>query len=118
MANLDLVNNDDFVRGHGVLNILGPKQYWGEFHAAIADLAAYASILQKPILPEPLAGGAIIDWSGEGSAKGHSGKFSGRLNKIRTLDAAGTIRWIDVHPDFGTRTEPTEILKQVAELSS
>ncbi len=94
VANLDLVNNDDFVRGHGVLNILGPKQYWGEFHGAIADLATYASILQKPIVPEPLAGGAIIDWTGEGSAKGHSGKFSGRLKKVRTLGATGAM----LHP--------------------
>lgn len=34
------------------------------------------------------------------------------------LDAAGTIRWIDVHPDYGTRTEPVEILKHVAELGA
>ncbi|MEZ0109330.1 peroxiredoxin [Catenulispora sp. EB89] len=26
------------------------------------------------------------------------------------VDAAGTIRWIDVHPDYSTRTEPAEIL--------
>ncbi|MGW6400401.1 hypothetical protein [Streptomyces sp. NPDC055134] len=25
-------------------------------------------------------------------------------------DAAGTIRWIDVHPDYVTRSEPAEIL--------
>ncbi|HEX3826875.1 MAG TPA: peroxiredoxin-like family protein [Sporichthyaceae bacterium] len=33
------------------------------------------------------------------------------------LDAAGTIRWIDVHPDYGTRTEPVEILKHLADLA-
>lgn len=32
------------------------------------------------------------------------------------VDAVGAIRWIDVHPDYATRTEPTEILKRVAEL--
>lgn len=32
------------------------------------------------------------------------------------VDAAGAIRWIDVRPDFGTRTEPTEILTRAAEL--
>lgn len=35
---------------------------------------------------------------------------------VVVLDAAGAIRWIDVHPDFGTRTEPTQILKHVADL--
>jgi peroxiredoxin len=29
------------------------------------------------------------------------------------VDAAGTIRWIDVHPDFTTRTEPGEILAAI-----
>jgi peroxiredoxin len=36
---------------------------------------------------------------------------------VVVLDAAGTIRWIDVHPDFSTRTEPVEILKQLADLA-
>ena len=36
---------------------------------------------------------------------------------VVVLDAAGAIRWIDVHPDYGTRTESTEILKQVADLA-
>jgi hypothetical protein len=25
------------------------------------------------------------------------------------VDAAGIIRWVDVHPNYGTRTEPAEI---------
>ena len=36
---------------------------------------------------------------------------------VVVLDAQGVIRWIDVHADFGTRTEPAEILKQVADLA-
>jgi peroxiredoxin len=35
---------------------------------------------------------------------------------VVVVDAAGLIRWIDVHPDYGTRTEPEEIVKQVAAL--
>jgi peroxiredoxin len=34
------------------------------------------------------------------------------------VDAGGTIRWIDVHPDFATRSEPAEILTAFDELSS
>ncbi len=94
VANLDLLNKDDFIRGRGVINIVGAKQYWGEFKASIADLAAYSAILRKPIVPEPLAGGAAIEWSGEGSAKGQSGKFLARLNKVRTLGATGAM----LHP--------------------
>jgi peroxiredoxin len=34
------------------------------------------------------------------------------------VDADRTIRWIDVHPDFGTRSEPAEILAAFDQLSS
>ena len=37
---------------------------------------------------------------------------------VVVLDADGAIRWIDVHPDFGTRTEVEDILKQVADLAN
>jgi hypothetical protein len=32
------------------------------------------------------------------------------------VDGQGVIRWIDVHPDYTTRTEPAEILAAVDEL--
>lgn len=88
LANLAIFNDGDYVRGRGVVNILGDKQYWGELRASIDDLGRYAAILQKPIVPEPMAGGAIINWSGEGSAKGHTGKFFARLRKLRSLGAS------------------------------
>lgn len=94
LTNISLFNAGDYVRGRGTLNILGDKQYWGEMHASVQDLAKYAALLQKPIVPEPLAGGAFIDWDGEGSAKGHSGKFLARLRKVRSLGATAAL----LHP--------------------
>jgi hypothetical protein len=94
ITNLSIFNDGDFVRGRGVVNILGDKQYWGEVHASIMDLAKYSAILQKPLVPEPLAGGARVEWSGEGSAKGHSGKFLARLQKLRSLGATAAL----LHP--------------------
>ena len=94
ITNLSIFNDGDFVRGRGVVNILGDKQYWGEVHASILDLAKYSAILQKPLVPEPLAGGARVDWSGEGSAKGHSGTFLARLRKLRSLGAMAAL----LHP--------------------
>jgi alkyl hydroperoxide reductase subunit AhpC len=32
---------------------------------------------------------------------------------VALVDEAGTLRWIDVHPNYTTRTEPTAILKAV-----
>lgn len=94
LTNFSLFNAGDYVRGRGVMNIIGDKQYWGEMHASVQDLAKYAALLDKPILPEPLAGGAFIDWDGEGSAKGHSGKFLARLRKVRSLGATAAL----LHP--------------------
>ncbi|MCA1845576.1 MAG: AhpC/TSA family protein [Actinobacteria bacterium] len=36
---------------------------------------------------------------------------------VVVVDAGGTIRWIDVHPNYGTRTEPAEILEVVTRLT-
>jgi hypothetical protein len=87
IANAELVNGDDYLRGRGLVKFSNPPVYWGELRVAVEDLATYAAFLQKPVLPEPLAGGAIIDWTGEGSREGHSGKFLARLRKVRTLGA-------------------------------
>ena len=94
VANFNIFSGDDYVRGQGVVNILGPTQYWGMLRASVDDLGKYAAILQKPIVPEPLAGGALIDWDGEGSAQGHSGKFVARLQKLRSLGASASL----LHP--------------------
>ena len=94
VAHFNMFNGDDYVRGNGVVNILGPMQYWGTLRASVADLEDYAAILKKPIVPEPLAGGALIDWDGEGSAKGHSGKFAAHLRKLRSPAA----RAAQLHP--------------------
>jgi peroxiredoxin len=32
---------------------------------------------------------------------------------VALVDAGGTLRWIDVHPDYTTRTEPTDVLAAV-----
>jgi peroxiredoxin len=34
------------------------------------------------------------------------------------LDAAGNVRWLDIHPDYTTRTEPDAILNALDETSS
>ncbi len=109
VSNLSIFNDGDYVRGRGVVNILGDKQYWGELHSSIDDLGRYAALLQKPIVPEPLAGGAVIDWVGEGSAKGHTAKFMARLRKLRSLGASRAL----LHPinaDFEGTYQPGAIL--------
>ena len=41
------------------------------------------------------------------------GTYELPLTTTVVVDAAGTIRWIDVHPDYTTRSEPAEILAAV-----
>lgn len=85
----EFTHGDDFLRAHGVVNILGEKRYWGEIKASIADLALYDSFLQPPIAPEAFGGGLMLDWSGDGVASAHSGAFSARLNRIHRLVTGG-----------------------------
>lgn len=87
VAKVELVNGDDYLRGRGLVRFSNPPVYWGELRLVVEDLKTYAAFLQKPVLPEPLAGGGIIDWTGEGSRDGSSGKFLARLRKVRPLGA-------------------------------
>ena len=85
VVNLELVHGADSVRGKGVINILGERRYSGEVQASIGDLADYAPLLEKPIAPAPLAGGVVFQWAGDGSASAHSGAFTAKLRKFRSL---------------------------------
>jgi hypothetical protein len=85
VTNAEFTHGDDFLRAHGVVNILGEKRYWGEVKASIADLSLYASFLQPPIAPEAFGGGLMLDWSGDGAESAHSGAFTVRLNRVRPL---------------------------------
>lgn len=39
------------------------------------------------------------------------------MPSVVIVDAAGVIRWIDVHPNYATRTEPADILSAVTAIS-
>ncbi len=93
VTNAEFTHGDDFLRGDGVVNILGEKRYWGEVKASVADLALYASFLQPPIAPEAYGGGLMLDWSGDGTQAAHSGAFTVRLNKVHPLVSGGDATW-------------------------
>lgn len=95
VPNAEIIHGADFVRGRGVVNILGEKRYWGELKASMADLALYSAIMQPPVAPRAFAGGLTLDWSGDGAARAHSGAFSARLKKVRPLGGADAAEW---HP--------------------
>ncbi|MDD5349512.1 MAG: hypothetical protein PHQ12_04800 [Chthoniobacteraceae bacterium] len=84
VVNLEAVRGTDFVRGNGSVNILGERRYQGELNASIEELAVYAPLLQKPVVPAPLAGGLVVNWSGDGTTGVHSGAFTAHCNKLRT----------------------------------
>ena len=86
VANLELTNKNDFVRGNGTVNILGAqRRYKAALKASVDDLTRYSAILQKPIVPQPLAGGLVVDWSGDGVGGLHSGAFTAQLKKFRPI---------------------------------
>ena len=36
---------------------------------------------------------------------------------VAVVDAGHTVRWIDVHPDYSTRSDPEQILKAIDHLT-
>ena len=103
VTHAEFTHGKDYLRGDGVVNILGEKRYWGEVKASVADLALYASFLQPPVAPEAFSGGLMLDWSGDGAQGAHSGAFTVRLNRIRPLvsGSAGAAAWepVDVNAE-------------------
>ena len=84
IINLEAARGTDFLRGNGTVSILGESRYQGELNASIEELAVYAPLLQKPIVPAPLEGGLIVNWSGDGTTGAHSGAFRAHCRKLRT----------------------------------
>lgn len=85
LQQFELIQKNDFVRGRGLVTILGPKRYWGEISASIEDLKVYEGLLQPPIAPGPVEGGLSFKWSGDGAAHAHSGAFEATFRKLRPL---------------------------------
>lgn len=95
VINFELLHDEDYLRGKGVINILGNRQYAGELKAAIGDLTIYSSLLQPPIAPQPLGGSLNVDWSGDGTEMAHSGAVHAVFKQLRPF---GTPAAKDFHP--------------------
>ncbi len=97
LRHMELIHGNDFVRGSGVVNILGIKHYWGELKASIADLTDYAPLLVPPVAPTPLGGAVTIEWSGDGNAKAHSGAFRAKFSDLVPLQIRKNSTPLDGH---------------------
>ncbi|MCX6967434.1 MAG: hypothetical protein NTZ46_06560 [Verrucomicrobia bacterium] len=100
ILNLEATHGTDFVRGKGVVSILGERRYQGELNASIEELAAYSPLLQKPIVPAPPGGGLVVNWSGDGTATTHSGAFTAHFRKLRTLNTPEVPATLPVDADL------------------
>ena len=85
VTNAEFVHGTDFLRGRGVVNILGEKRYWGEVRASVADLSLYSAFLQPPLSPQAFGGGFDAELVGRWHRGAHSGAFKLTLNRIRPL---------------------------------
>jgi peroxiredoxin len=71
------------------------------------QIAGQLGILTEPTAP---ARGAQAALGIDVAAANSDGTAVLPMPTVVLVDAAGTIRWIDVHPNYATRTEATEIL--------
>ena len=100
ILNLEAVRGQDFVRGKGSVTILGERRYQGELNASIDELAVYKALLQKPIVPAPLSGGLVVDWSGDGTTGAHSGAFNAHFRKLRTTGTGDVPATLPIDADL------------------
>jgi hypothetical protein len=109
ISHLEFSHGDDYLRGKGVVNILGPeKRYAGELRASIANLALYSAFLQPPVAPHAFAGALFLDWSGDGTARAHSGSFRARLKNVRPLES-NTAETVPLDADMEGTYSPENI---------
>lgn len=105
VANLEFVHGADTLKGQGVVNIFGEKRYWGELTASVADLALYSYFFSMVGVPS-WSGGLNLDWSGDGTARAHSGAFHARLKKFRSL---GDVRALPLDADLEATYAPGNV---------
>ena len=82
---VELVHQNDFLRGKGSATLFHDEKYSGEINASIDDLSLYSALLKPPILPQLYGGGLTLEWSGDGTAKTHSGAFKAQFKSMRPL---------------------------------
>lgn len=71
------------------------------------QIATQLGILSVPREQTRAAQGKLGIYVAQGNSDGTD---TAPMPTVVLVDAAGTIRWIDVHPNYVTRTEPKEIL--------
>jgi peroxiredoxin len=72
--------------------------------------------LGVPFEPGADARAAQVDLGLDTTQVNADGTATLPMPTVAIVDAAGTLRWIDVHPDYTTRTEPAAILSAVSEV--
>lgn len=105
VANLEFVHGADTLKGQGVVNIFGEKRYWGELTASVADLAPYSYFFSMVGAPS-WSGGLNLDWSGDGTAKAHSGAFYAKLKKFHQI---GDARGLPLNADLEATYAPGNV---------
>jgi hypothetical protein len=70
-----------------------------------ATIIPNGCVLRRP-------GHAPRSWSSASTLTAHNadGTTGVPMPAVPILDAGQVLRWIDVHPDYATRTEPGEVL--------
>jgi translocation-and-assembly-module (TAM) inner membrane subunit TamB-like protein len=85
ITHVEFLHKDDYLRGYGIIGILGEQRYWGQLRASVADLSVYWALIEPFV--SWCEGGLAVDWSGSGTGAQHSGQFHAQLKNFRTIPA-------------------------------
>src|SRR5262249_48335151 len=72
------LNEKDYLRAQGSVQLQKPFPYSGSLVANLADLSTFESLLGSAEKKTPLAGSLVVNWNGEGTAENFQNR--GALN--------------------------------------
>jgi TamB, inner membrane protein subunit of TAM complex len=82
------MNEQDFVRANGIVDLRGPHHYTGKLSVNVSDLSRLQPLLRASGNQNELAGSLVIEWEGSGDVEKfkNSGKLKFALDKGRYGD--------------------------------
>ena len=93
------LNERDYVKGHGTVQLQKPFRYAGAMTLNLADLSTFERFLATAAKKTPLAGSLVMDWSGQGelATLKNGGDFNLRLEHGRYSDLQNLQARVEAH---------------------
>ena len=102
-----ILNDSDFVKATGSLDLRQPHHYNGKISARVANLSTLRPLLRASGNENELAGSFALDWEGDGNAK--TVKNSGKLKLVLGKGRYGNLQSVQANIDASYSPEGLDV---------